>query len=197
MTGKTHSAVGLATGIGVVYLGGADSWIDVIATVAVSFVASLLPDIDAEESKIQSMLLPEMSRKGRIAIYLGIAVLLFSLFAIVPNTPLWVLLLGIFFGIVPFAPHRTVTHSLVMVLYLGWIVHQISPELMWPFVAGYLSHLITDALTVSGIPFFWPLSTKISLSKIGIRIKTGSMTDQWVGHVAFILFFLGILYLFI
>lgn len=197
MTGTTHGAIGLATGIGVIYLVGANSWIDVVATVAISFFASLLPDIDAEESKIQSMFLPKMARKVRSTIYVGIAILLLFLFVLVPSTPFWVLLIGIFFGLVPFVPHRTVTHSLLMVIYLGWIVHQISPELMWPFVAGYLSHLVADVLTVSGIPFFWPLPTKISISKIGIRIKTGSVTDQWVGNAAFVLFFLGLFYLFI
>src|SRR5690606_11923332 len=96
------------------------------------------------------------------------------MYVMVSQTPLWVLLIAIFLGIVVFAPHRTITHSLFMVIYLGMTVHLISPEWMWVFVAGYLSHLIADALTVSGIPFLWPFPIKFSLSQIGIRIKTGT-----------------------
>lgn len=197
MKGETHGAIGLAAGVGVVYLTGADSWLDVVTAISVSFVASLLPDLDAEESKLQSMLLPNMSRKGRSAVYVGIAILLFLLHVFVPETPLWVLLIGIFFGVVAFAPHRTITHSLLMLIYLGWVANQIYPEAVWPFVAGYLSHLLADAMTVSGIPFFWPFPLKISLSQIGVRIKTGGLVDQWVGNVALVLFFLGVIYLFV
>lgn len=197
MTGKTHGAIGLATGVGMVYVTGANSWWDVVLSITISFFASLLPDMDAEQSMLQNMLLPGLSRRVRSAIYLGVALLMGMMYVLVPQTPLWVLFIGIFFGIVVFAPHRTVTHSLLMVIYLGVTVHQISPEWMWIFIAGYLSHLIADALTVSGIPFFWPLPTKFSLSQIGIRIKTGNAVDQWMG-VGFIgLFLLGVFYLFV
>lgn len=197
MKGETHGAIGLATGMGVVYLVGADSWLDVMAMLTTSFAASLLPDLDAEESLLQSMLLPNLSRKVRSMIFVGVAILLILLHILVPEIPLWVLLIGIFLMVAVFAPHRTVTHSLLMVAFLGWTVYQISPTYVWPFVAGYLSHLVADALTVSGVPFFWPVSVKVSAKKIGIRIKTGSAADQWIGNVAIGLFLIGLVYLFV
>lgn len=195
--GETHAAIGLATGMGVIYLAGVDSWLDVAGMLATAGVASLLPDMDAEESLIQSILLPKLSRTVRSIIYVGIAVLLVLLYAFVPNIPFWVVLIGVFIGLVAFVPHRSVTHSLLMVVYLGWIVYQISPAYVLPFVAGYLSHLLADALTVSGIPLLWPFPVKFSAKKIGIRIKTGSLADKWIGNVAIVLFIAGLIYLFV
>jgi len=195
--GETHAAIGLATGMGVIYLTGVDSWLDVVGMLATSLVASILPDLDAEESLLQSILFPKLSRKVRTILYVGIAVLLILFFALVPNIPFWVLLIGLFFGVVAFAPHRTITHSLIMMIYLSWIIHLIHPEYIWSFVAGYLSHLVADALTVSGIPFLWPYPVKFSAKKIGIRIKTGSLADQWIGNVATGLFIVGLIYLFV
>lgn len=197
LKGETHAAIGLATGVGVVYLVGADSWLELIGMLATSFVASLLPDLDAEESLLQSMVLPNLSRTVRSVIYVTIAFGLFLLYISTPDIPFWVVSIAVFLGLVPFVPHRTVTHSLLMVIYLGWTVHQISPEYVWPFVAGYLSHLIADALTVSGIPFLWPVPIKFSANKIGIRIKTGSAADYWIGNVAIGLFIIGLLSLFV
>lgn len=197
VTGNTHGAIGLAAGIGVVHVTGAETWLDVIIPIAVSFVASLLPDMDAEESKIQSLFLPGLSRSIRKVIFIGIAILTVLAYILVSSAPFWLVLIGLFFGIAALVSHRTVTHSLLMVIYLGWTVNLIWPEWMWAFVVGYLSHLIADALTVSGIPFFWPWSQKISLSLIGIRIRTGSAVDQAIGVISFGLFILGIFYLFI
>lgn len=61
--------------------------------------------------------------------------------------------------------HRGITHSLLMVVVLlaalviaghaGWFVA--------PLVIGYLSHLIGDMLTNSGVPLLWPQRGKVSI----------------------------------
>lgn len=197
MTGKTHGAIGLAAGIGLVHVTGAETWWQAVIPIAVSFFASLLPDIDAEQSLLQSKILPNLSRQTRTMIFMGVAVLLAFGYFLLEDMPLWMILISLFLGIASFAPHRTITHSLLMVVYLGWTVNMISPEYMWAFVVGYLSHLIADAMTVSGIPFLWPVPQRISLSMIGIRIRTGSAIDQGIRFVAIGFFVLGIFYLFV
>lgn len=53
--------------------------------------------------------------------------------------------------------HRGVTHSLLAVgLGLGLLLVQGAGWLAAPIVLGYLSHILADGLTNSGVPLFWP-----------------------------------------
>lgn len=78
----------------------------------------------------------------------------------------------------PLVPHRGPTHSLLFAVAVGGVFavlgSQISPTVVSPslalpplapfgFVVGFVAvvaHLAADALTPSGIPLFWPLSTR-------------------------------------
>jgi len=80
--------------------------------------------------------------------------------------------------------HRGALHSglIVALLLLGALyvperyrLHAIS------CVAGYASHLLLDALTVSGIPLLWPHSARFRL--LGIRIRTGSLVENLLSVV--------------
>ena len=61
--------------------------------------------------------------------------------------------------------HRGPTHSVVAVLVVLAVVSVLFP-VTWPqhqllaeaFAAGYASHLVADAISPMGEPFFWPLS---------------------------------------
>jgi inner membrane protein len=73
--------------------------------------------------------------------------------------------------------HRGITHSLIAVAAMSAIIHwQIGAQ---PWIAalaiGYLTHLIGDWLTPSGVPFLWPNRHKFA-SPIGF--KTNSMTEM-------------------
>lgn len=70
--------------------------------------------------------------------------------------------------------HRGVTHSalailgclaLLAVMGVGWLAA--------PVVVGYLSHLLADSLTPSGVPLLWPNKRRFSLN----LCRTGSVVE--------------------
>lgn len=64
------------------------------------------------------------------------------------------------------SPHRTFTHSLLTsFLYTLCILPVTIPGSIYFFI-GYLSHLLADSLTKTGIPFFYPFDE----SNYGMRI---------------------------
>ena len=70
--------------------------------------------------------------------------------------------------------HRGITHSLLMVTLLWyWCVYNIPWDALGQrtsslcglaFLIGYISHLIGDILTPSGVPLLWPLRKRFSLN---------------------------------
>lgn len=74
--------------------------------------------------------------------------------------------------------HRGITHSLLMVVAMmialfafghhGWFLP--------PLVIGYLSHLMGDMLTNSGVPLLWPQRGKVSIPVF----NTGSILEPVV-----------------
>ncbi len=63
--------------------------------------------------------------------------------------------------------HRGFTHSLIAWLILliscyQWLPTQwgLPADLIQAFLLGYMSHLVADMLTPSGVPFLWPLPTR-------------------------------------
>lgn len=87
--------------------------------------------------------------------------------------------------------HRTITHSLIGVIGIGWVlswaIHQfIKPvylpamENVWmAFMVGYVSHLVADTLTDRGVAWFLPIpiSIKIPPGPEELRVTTGSMVE--------------------
>ncbi len=106
------------------------------------------------------------------------------------------------------AGHRGPLHSLffrsVITLLLRYLYASSYIEYT-VFIAGslgYLSHLILDAFTPRGIPFFWPMVDKsyTICKRRGLRsslcVKTGSTKEDAVAILmTFILFFLAGVYL--
>lgn len=72
--------------------------------------------------------------------------------------------------------HRGALHS-ALVLILIMSIYLYTGELWQLFIfAGYTSHLIADALTVKGIPLFYPLPINFRLSPL--PILTGGIIDH-------------------
>ena len=82
--------------------------------------------------------------------------------------------------------HRGVTHSLIAVAACGGLAVTIGAAVL-PLVIGYLSHLLADGLTNSGVPLMYPRKDRFSLR----LFDTGSASE--FGFVAGVLFLLGIL----
>ncbi|WP_369311476.1 metal-dependent hydrolase [Providencia rettgeri] len=84
--------------------------------------------------------------------------------------------------------HRGFTHSLLAWLLLmlscyQWIPPQwsIPTDLIQAFLLGYLSHLIADMLTPSGVPFLWPLPQRFCFPVI--RGKNSKRGERFIAVV--------------
>lgn len=72
--------------------------------------------------------------------------------------------------------HRGITHSLfflIMMTATFSIFYGFNPFVIGVGI-GYLSHLILDSLTPTGVPFFFPYMKKYHFT----RIKTGSQVEE-------------------
>lgn len=81
--------------------------------------------------------------------------------------------------------HRGFTHSLVAWLLLlitcyQWLTVQwpIPNDLLQAFLLGYISHLIADMLTPSGVPFLWPLPMRFCLPIL--RGKSNKRAERFI-----------------
>lgn len=165
MTTKTHQLIGLtAATVGFFVLQPDEPVTLAVAGVIIagSFFGSILPDIDQPTSNFWD------------------------------SVPLG----GIFGQIVPktLGGHRNLSHSILGYL-LGtwlvqWVVHTVFREglfdqalFLQSFQIGFLFHLIADAVTIQGIPLFWPLGGNIGFPPRplhGIRIVTGKWFENLV-----------------
>lgn len=76
--------------------------------------------------------------------------------------------------------HRTTTHYLSLWLFgvcFSLFAFDINNVLFW-FCVGGVSHCLTDALTVTGIPLGWWSDRRFNL--FGGRLKTGQMGEYFV-----------------
>ncbi len=155
MTGKTHALAGAnAAGWSLLLfpeLSHSPIWL------AVGGLAGLVPDLDASESELQNV-------SWRIGGRHGLRLKIFKIPALIFHH---------LFG------HRGALHSLLgLIVFTALIALLQAPvELIMAFGLGYLSHLVTDGLTMGGVPLFWPGRGRVRLSPF-IRIRTGGLVDQ-------------------
>ncbi|XOU94147.1 MAG: metal-dependent hydrolase [Candidatus Kerfeldbacteria bacterium] len=170
MKGKTHAIIG-ANVVWIPFLVGTvvDPWL-----VAVGALAALLPDLDASESKIKNL---------KVGGYIGGTKIWFK-----PFLPIAFVISSIF-------RHRGVMHSLLILILLSVGLMSAIPNtysvITLVIMLGYVSHLVLDALTKSGIEFFWPIKKRLGLLPKALRVKTGGIVDTLlllVGSVGVVLF---------
>ncbi len=80
--------------------------------------------------------------------------------------------------------HRTLTHSLLGVALFVVLVAPaatLSLDLFAALIAGYVSHLVADALNKRGVPLLWPAGRTMRLLPRGIR--SGGVTEFAVALV--------------
>ncbi|TCS96711.1 metal-dependent hydrolase [Hazenella coriacea] len=195
MQGKTHIAIGIATGVGVACtMGETGDVLNLSLTIVTAAIASILPDIDEDGSLINNIIFPSLNRKYRSFALAFIGVVMVLMY-FVKALPEWVLLTGIFAAGVAYVPHRSVSHSLAACAYVTGTVFLAAPAYAIPVMAGYLSHLVADTFTSAGVPYLWPYKKRMNLKKLGIKVKTGGIGDQWTGKVAILIAALGFVYL--
>jgi len=84
--------------------------------------------------------------------------------------------------------HRTVTHSWVgaavfALLCLPLLFFPALKVLYWPFLIGYMSHLLGDAATKSGVPLAWPSRAPLGCcgrpAAPAVSARAGSFLAAW------------------
>ena len=162
MTWPTHIAGGVVlTSVGLSALG----FPVTLPILIIGALGGLAPDLDASDAKIKHFK--------------------FSRFK-----PFWLIseMISTLFG------HRGVMHSLlaVVVISIGlWLVSlYIGGALIFyvAFIIGYISHLVADSITKSGIPFLYPWKKRLHLLSKKITLKTGSILEYLI-LILLIIFF--------
>jgi inner membrane protein len=114
-----------------------------------------------------------------------------------PTAPFWRNLpIGGVFGKVigkMLGGHRFITHSLLGMVLLGFLVHwlltflqPIMPHVQigyvwWAFMIGMASHLIMDSFTKEGVPWLLPIPIKFGIPPLKrFRITTGKWVESFV-----------------
>jgi membrane-bound metal-dependent hydrolase YbcI (DUF457 family) len=122
---------------------------------AAALVGALAPDLDAEDSTIQR----ELGGVGKLA-HLGLN------------------LLGV--------KHRGVLHSGVAMLLVTAVAVVVGRWFGFEAVGvafglGYISHVaLADALTISGVPLWWPGQRRFHLLPHLFRVRTGGAVEKLV-----------------
>ncbi len=181
MTGKTHFAVGIATGTAmVIYSVGINAPIYALGMITAP-MGAMIPDIDHDMSKLgrnRKKIIRYL--KLTIQTLLVIAVLVsivglitgtfrFALRYLITAVPVCIMVLvassSRFKEKFPFlTKHRGIMHTLVapICMMLGSMNIELDfiKALIVGCALGYISHLIADALTVTGTPLAFPVSTE-------------------------------------
>ena len=71
-----------------------------------------------------------------------------------------------------FTAHRGITHHVILAILLILFVLFFENKILTSFIIGYISHLIADIMTISGIPY-WTNKHRIALK----LFKTGSIGE--------------------
>lgn len=96
--------------------------------------------------------------------------------------------------------HRTITHSLVMLLSLSFLLAVMEKQiadrntLSLIFFYGYLSHLLLDMVTLMGVPLLYPFSKNpfVLPGNPHYRIRTGDVRAETIAFCLFVLSSLGL-----
>lgn len=162
MMGRTHLLLGISA-LWLLEAGPLPSPDHFVLAVAGAALGSLLPDLDARASLLQTIHIG------------GVAPL------VLPAR-----LLNRLFG------HRGALHSLLALAVLALLslpLLGIEPLLWMGLVLGYGSHIAGDACTRHGVPLFFPSRVRVHLLPKPLRLSTGSLAED----ALFVLLALGCL----
>ena len=94
----------------------------------------------------------------------------------------WLSLLGAFISLAPFTAHRSWTHTIwaaALWTYIGYLANR---SLGWQGVAhfagaGYVSHLVADSLTKSGVRWLLPFEYSFKIPLLSTGTKSGNLIE--------------------
>lgn len=162
MTGKTHTAVGVAASM---FVTQPSTLKEMLLCLGVSIIGSVISDIDVTTSESHQTLNKILGVILLVSILLAFVEYQWSvgiLSAMLSNSTYARLFLGavIFLGICIFGkeqPHRSFLHSISGLLLLSMSVYILSPALVPYFAVAMASHIIIDTLNHKQVKLFYPL----------------------------------------
>jgi inner membrane protein len=152
MNATTHAVFGVAALTGSFLIAGEEP---PLYTYPATILAAWLPDVDNPRSRLGNGL----SRTKNPTLNLLIR-------------PMSWVLRATSFALHRTVGHRTLTHSLLGIavfVALASILAPLSSDLFFALVAGYVSHLVADALNTKGVPLLWPVGWRLRLLPGGVR----------------------------
>jgi inner membrane protein len=85
--------------------------------------------------------------------------------------------------------HRTITHSLLLLALSTMVLKKINLDIAHIWFISYLSHLILDSFTKSGVKFLYPYR-----KNFGLRLfTTGKIFDKIIGYAGIVLIFIALI----
>ena len=189
MTGKTHMAVGISTGLA---LSTGKPLREQLILLTASAIGSLVPDLDHPKSKLNQKILVFKNRIFKVLSYIIIGVGFIYLGSALEDIVFKIL--GIALMLTGISSHRGFTHSLLGFFLFSSIVQVYSirfdlNEIYIGFNIGYILHLVMDFFTPQGIQLFFPLAENISSP---ITIKTNGEGENliFIGSSFYSIYFL-------
>lgn len=78
--------------------------------------------------------------------------------------------------------HRGFTHTLLCAALVAALAHILAPEWAGYVLIGYLSHLMLDVVTHTGIPLLWPIYR--ANIRTPVHVSAGGIADRLCAAVA-------------
>ncbi len=201
--GKTHMAIGIGTGLALgaaLPLSPAFLW-QLGLTVTLTTLGALAPDLDIADNELEELGRNEGSKAARRlrragrrgGCLLEVAAFAVGLFVRAVGEIVSRLVETIAWLIQRVTTHRGLTHSLVIAVIVALVSVNLSVALSparnaWWGIAwsvGYLSHLASDALTISGLKLLQPWSQRrYWLAPRIFRFRVGTWPDALLGTLA-------------
>ncbi len=175
MTGKTHTAIGMAIGLTLAFKKPIEAQ---LAIITASTLGALIPDLDHPKGELNQKLLLINNNFFKTAFYLIVGLIFIYLY-IEKNSPLF-LLIGLFSFSLAISRHRSFTHSILGLILFAAIIKLTMMEyglssIGKGFIVGYISHLVLDLFTSKGIRLFYPMKKNIAFP---IKFKSNGLGEK-------------------
>lgn len=192
MTGRSHLAIGASFVATSLLLFFENAGLQALAgPFFLGLFASVLPDIDAEDSILQA----KIGQYGKTPFARAafprtpkdiVGQVMFAILSIT-ELLLRTIPMVIFSILRELVPHRGLTHyfltavTLSGLISLSGFIFKFSQVYACAFLIGYVSHILADATTPSGVKMLAPFyDNKVHLLPKNLRIKTGSQLETVV-----------------
>lgn len=198
MMGRSHLVIGATTTSLTLLLAGIDPTVEPLVfmgSVAVGSLAALLPDIDGDPDSPADPMIRSLLGVGNTQTKRDIWRSLVKLDVFGFLSALIRRVAALFINILARAlPHRGVTHwfivaaALTTLIFLTCFALGAPQAISLAFFVGYMSHILADMTTKSGVPFWGGLGSKKKYHIVPkkLRLRTGGPTETVVvmGYLA-------------